>query len=223
RAADRQPRSAGPDLPLSHRSPAHRRTSARADRLRLGVATGYGRFRSQRGGRMSDELLPYYERELSFIRRLGAQFARDHPKIAGRLSLGEGGESKDPHVERMIEAFAYLNARTRHKLEDEFPELTEALLGVLYPHYQAPIPSLAIAQFELDPEQKQLTAGHTIARHTALESESIDGEPCRFQTGYPVTLWPITMQSATLSKPPFVAPMTPHSSQAEAVLRVVLA
>src|SRR5580704_6751359 len=118
---------------------------------------------------MSDELLPYYERELSFIRRLGAQFAKDHPKIAGRLRLSEG-MSDDPHVERMIEAFAYLNARTRHKLDDEFPELTESLLGVLYPHYQAPVPSLAIAQFDLDREQTQLTTGQVVSRHTTLET-----------------------------------------------------
>src|ERR1043165_9681398 len=132
---------------------------------------------------MSHELLPYYERELSFFRRLGAKFAKDEPKIAGRLVLDKDFKTEDPHVERMIEAFAYLNARTRHKLEDEFPELTEALLSVLYPHYQAPIPSVAIVQFELDPQQNQLTTGHTIPRHTRLETDSIEGEPCRFQAG----------------------------------------
>jgi type VI secretion system protein ImpG len=171
---------------------------------------------------MSDELLPYYERELSFIRKLSARFAKAHPVIAGRLRLGEDGETKDPHVERMIEAFAYLNARTRHKIEDEFPELTESLLGVLYPHYQAPIPSMSIVQFELDPEQKQLTAGHTIPRHTSLETDPIHGEPCRFRTCYPVNLWPIEVQEASLRKPPFLAPPTKHSARAKGVLRLVL-
>ena len=37
---------------------------------------------------MSDELLSYYNRELSFFRRSAAQFAEAHPKIAGRLRLG---------------------------------------------------------------------------------------------------------------------------------------
>jgi type VI secretion system protein ImpG len=74
---------------------------------------------------MSDELLPYYNRELAFIRRLGKEFAEAYPRIAGRLRLGPDG-SEDPHVERMIEAFAYLNARTRHKLDDDFPEITDA-------------------------------------------------------------------------------------------------
>ena len=65
--------------------------------------------------------------------------------------------AEDPHVERLIEAFAYLNARTRHKLDDDFPEITDAMLGVLYPHYQAPIPAMAVVQFALDRGQGDLT------------------------------------------------------------------
>lgn len=85
---------------------------------------------------MSDELLPYYNQELGYLRKLGAEFAKANPKIAGRLRWG-ADLPEDPHVARMIEAFAYLNARTRHKLDDDFPELAEAMLGVLYPHYLA--------------------------------------------------------------------------------------
>ena len=36
---------------------------------------------------MADELLPYYEKEMAFIRQLGAEFAAEHPKIAGRLGI----------------------------------------------------------------------------------------------------------------------------------------
>jgi type VI secretion system protein ImpG len=171
---------------------------------------------------MSDELLPYYNRELSYIRRLAGQFAEDHPKIAGRLRLGHDA-AQDPHVERLIEAFAYLTARVRHKLDDEFPEITEALMGVLYPHYQAPIPSMSIVQFHLDPEQDQLTTGYAIAPGTELDTEPIQDEPCRFRTCYPVTLWPIEVRSATLSQPPFQAPITPRAGKAASVLRLVLA
>lgn len=100
---------------------------------------------------MRDRLEEFYEQELFFIRRMAADFARDRPKIADRLVLSpEGHESADPHVERLIESFAFLTARTRLKLEDEFPELTDSLLGLLYPHYLAPIPSASIAQFTLD-------------------------------------------------------------------------
>ena len=98
-----------------------------------------------------DALLTYYERELSHLRSLGQEFAQAYPKVAGRLLL-EAGKCEDPHVERLIQAVAFLTARIQHKLDDEFPEITDALLGMLYPHYLAPIPSMSIAQFVLDPD-----------------------------------------------------------------------
>jgi type VI secretion system protein ImpG len=170
---------------------------------------------------MSDVLLPYYNRELSYLRRLGAEFARAHPKIAGRLRQGSDG-TEDPHVERLIEAVAYLNARTRFKIEDDFPEITDALLGVLYPHYQVPVPSMAIVQLGLDPEQVDVTTGYAVPQDTALDTESIQGEPCRFRTCYPVTLWPVDVRSAKLSGPPFQAPSPPYLPQVAAVLHLVL-
>jgi type VI secretion system protein ImpG len=170
---------------------------------------------------MSDELLPYYNSELAFIRRMGAEFAAAHPKIAARLQLGPDS-AEDPHVERLIEGFAYLTARIRHKLDDDFPELTDALLSVLYPHYLAPLPSMAVVQFALDRGQGELTVGYSIARENMIESEPIDGEPCRFRTCYPVTLWPIELRAASLTSQPFVAPASPHNSKSAAVLRLEL-
>jgi type VI secretion system protein ImpG len=171
---------------------------------------------------MPDDLLDYYNRELTFIRRLGAEFAVANPKIAKRLRLSPDEAADDPHVERLIEAFAYLAARIRTKLEDEFPELTTSLLNVLYPHYLAPIPSLSIAQFLVDLEQAQLTTGYTIPRQTELETEPVRDEPCRFRTCYPVTLWPIEIRSAVLAQAPLPAPVTPYFDEASAVLRLGL-
>ena len=82
---------------------------------------------------MSDALLPYYNRELNAIRALAAEFASAHPKIAARLRLADDSVD-DPHVARLLEGVAFLAARVHHRLDDEFPELTDALLGVLYPH-----------------------------------------------------------------------------------------
>ena len=170
---------------------------------------------------MSETLLPYYNRELAYLRRLGAEFAEAHPKIAGRLRIG-ADVTEDPHVARLVEAVAYLNARTRFKLEDDFPEITEAMLGVLYPHYLNPIPAMAILQFALDPEQTELTTGYFVPAGTQVETEPIHGEPCRFRTCYPVTVWPIDLESATLARPPFTAPPTPRSGQAAALLHLSL-
>src|SRR5262245_18747929 len=99
---------------------------------------------------MSDALYRSYERELLFIRQLAQEFAKQYPAAAGRLLL-EPGKSGDPHIERMIEAFALLAGRVQLKIDDEFPELTDSLLAALYPHYLAPIPSLMTVQFIPDP------------------------------------------------------------------------
>ena len=170
---------------------------------------------------MTEDLLPYYNRELSYIRRHAGRFAEAHPKVAARLRLGPDG-SEDPHVERLLQGFAYLTSRVRHKLDDEFPEITQALIGTLYPHYLAPIPSCAVVRLDLDPGQNELTAGLTVPRGQTLESEPIQGEPCRFRTAYPVTLYPVDVRLATLASAPFTAPATPRANAALAVLRVGL-
>src|SRR5713226_6650406 len=130
---------------------------------------------------MSEVLYHYYERELLFIRQLAQEFAKQYPAAAGRLLL-EPNRSADPHVERLIEAFALLAGRIHHKLDDEFPELTDALLSVLYPHYLAPVPSQAVVEFQLDPARAQLPDGFLIDRHSRLHTAPVDGVPCRFRT-----------------------------------------
>jgi type VI secretion system protein ImpG len=171
---------------------------------------------------MSDELLPYYRRELSFIRKMGAEFAAANPAIAARLGVSDEKEAKDPHVERKIEAFAYLTARVRHKLDDEFPELVTALLEMLYPQYQAPVPSLAIVQFELDRSQPDLAKGYTVRVEAPLEADTPrpDQITCRFRTCYPVTLFPMEVTEASLGALPFSS--APRAAGAVAALRVEL-
>ena len=165
---------------------------------------------------MRDELLGYYERELAFVRQMGADFARKYPKIAGRLLL-EGDRCEDPHVERLIEAFAFLAGRIRLKVDDEFPEITESFLNILYPHYLAPIPSLAIVQFA--PKEGALTGGYPIARGTGLYSRPIHGTPCRFRTGYDTTLWPIEISGASLES---LDPVDTRGRWHEAVIKLNL-
>ncbi len=170
---------------------------------------------------MSDELLPYFQQELTFLRHMGQEFSEKYPKIAGRLDLSADG-SRDPHVERIVEAFAYLNARIQYKLDDDFPEIIESLLGVLYPHYQQPTPSMAIIQFQLDRSQANRTSGHEVKRGTFLETEPVNGERCRYQTCYPALAWPFELKSASLTARPFQAPSTLKSSPAESVLKLEL-
>ena len=167
---------------------------------------------------MADDLLRYYNRELIHIRRLAGEFAAANPKIAGRLRLSAEAVD-DPHVARLIEAFAYLNARLRLKLDDDFPELTDALLEILYPHYLAPIPSLAIGRFVPADDHADPVS---VPRGTLLESEPVGGEACRFRTCYAVELPPVSVTAARLTGLPLVAPPNPQARGAAATLRLTL-
>lgn len=168
---------------------------------------------------MADELLPYYEKELAFIRQMGSEFAKEHPKIAGRLGISSE-TIEDPHVSRLIESFAYLNARIQHKLDDDFPELSDALLTILFPHYQRPIPSMAIVQFVADDEQ--LDASYQLPKNTLLETEQFQGENCRFSTVYNTELLPLTVVDANLIGRPFSTPGSSSVRGAGGVLRLRL-
>ncbi len=165
-----------------------------------------------------DELLPYYNKELLYLRRMAEEFAARHPKIAGNLRLS-GDAIDDPHVARLVEGVAFLNARVARKLDDEFPELVDTLLEVLYPHYLAPIPSMATVQFK---QKAEVTVPQEIPVDTELDSEPVDGETCRFRTRYPVTLWPITISEAALRGRPIIAPPNPRAQGAYSTLRLSL-
>lgn len=145
-----------------------------------------------------DDLLPYYERELAFLRQQGGEFAAAFPKVAAQLQLS-GEACEDPHIERLIESFALLTARISKKLDDEYPQLTEALFDVLYPHYLQPFPSCSIAQFDTAGTAARLSGPATIPRQTELATRSIKGIPCKFRTVYDVTLAPCSLGAASYS------------------------
>lgn len=141
------------------------------------------------------QFLEYYKRELTYLRKMGLAFAEQYPKVAGRLELGPD-QCPDPHIERLIESFAFLTARIQYDIESEFPRLSTALLGALYPQFLSPVPSMTVARFEVDPTQGKLTSGHVIPKHTPLFAQTQQGQTCRLRTCYPVVLLPVSLNYA---------------------------
>ena len=84
---------------------------------------------------MDERLLGYYNSELRHVREMAGEFAREFPKIAGRLALDRDAKEicPDPYVERLLEGFAFLAARVHLKLDAEFPRFTQTLLETVYP------------------------------------------------------------------------------------------
>jgi type VI secretion system protein ImpG len=149
---------------------------------------------------MRAELLPFYERTLISIRQHAADFARRHRGAAEKLLLSpdSAGECRDPHVERLIEAFAYMAAGIHLRLDDDFTELATALLQVVAPHLIAPLPSVAIVH--LDPSPK-LDRPVLVPAGTELLTRPVGGLVCRFLTAYPLRIWPIDVGAPLLDLP----------------------
>jgi type VI secretion system protein ImpG len=142
----------------------------------------------------------YYEDELTFLRQMGHEFSRAHPEAAHFLA--EGGT--DPDVERLLEGFAFLTGRIRQKLDDEFPEITHALVSLLMPHYLRPVPPISLIEWQ--PIRGVVRKPYRIPKGTEIDSIPVDGTSCRFQTSLEVDLHPFQIDSAALRVPPGAKP-----------------
>lgn len=146
---------------------------------------------------MIEDLLPYYERELGHLRALAGEFAERYPKVARRLQV-DLDHCEDPHVERLIEAFAFLAARIHRKLDDEYPEIAESFMEVLYPHFLRPVPSATILQMIPDTRETGIPGCYRVPRHAAVFAPPVQGLGCQFRTCSDVELWPLRVARARL-------------------------
>src|SRR5882672_8467364 len=146
---------------------------------------------------MDRRLLKYYDRELRHLQGMATEFAREFPKIAGRLAL-EDFPCTDPYVERLLEGFAFLASRVQLKLEAEFPRFTQNLLEVIYPHYLAPTPSMVVVELQPELSEAGLAEGYKMPRGTVLRSVIGPGErtSCEYRIGQEANLWPMKILEA---------------------------
>lgn len=164
-----------------------------------------------------EKLLPYFERELSMLRRAGAEFAGRYPKLAGNLQM-RGEACADPHVERLIQAAAFLNARVAKLLDDGYSNFTEALIGMLYPHYLRPIPSCSIARIDYSgAKANEISSVTVLPRGSAMKSLGRSAVACRFRTVYDATIAPIAISCASFEpyiQVPSTLPLPPDAGSA---------
>ncbi|UNM05897.1 MAG: type VI secretion system baseplate subunit TssF [Holosporaceae bacterium] len=168
----------------------------------------------------TDNDLLYYQREISFLRHMGKAFSQKYPKIARRLNFLESHQS-DPHLERLIESFAFLTAHLQKDIDNQLPRFSSALLSILYPHLVRPIPPLSIAQFKA-PKSKPMTESYKVPRHTSLYAAPKSSDVCNFRTGYDTEIWPIEVKDVALIKSESVDfYLSPHAHMMEITLKAI--
>ncbi|MEA9393060.1 type VI secretion system baseplate subunit TssF [Acerihabitans sp. TG2] len=155
---------------------------------------------------MEELTLRYFDAEMRYLRDAAQEFARLHPAQAAAMGLLTPGAA-DEVVERLFQGFAFLMGRLREKLDDDFPELTEGLISLLWPHYLRPIPSMSVV--EIAPDIQALKLSEHIESHTEVISRPVGDHRmrCRYRTVQSLTLHPLQLTRATLFT-------EPHGSQA---------
>lgn len=137
----------------------------------------------------------YYQKELAYLRELGADFSKRHPAIAPMLS----GPTTDPDVERLLEGVAFLTGLLKMKQEDEFPEIIHGLMRLIMPHYLRPLPSTTIVVFKPKPMMKTTLR---IPAGVELASRPVDGTACLFRTCNDVVVHPLDIADASFMQRP---------------------
>lgn len=141
---------------------------------------------------MNSETRKYYESELTYLRELGREFAAKNPGIAA--FLGEG--ASDPDVERLLQGFAFLASRIHERLDNQYSEIAEAFLSVVWPQSLLPIPSLTMVQF--DPDLQGVRQTQSIPAGASLQTRRYHWGEHRFRTCRHVDIHPFRLANASI-------------------------
>jgi type VI secretion system protein ImpG len=144
---------------------------------------------------LDPRLLSAYDDELRHLRELAREFGEEHEGAAAYLGL-KTPNSPDPYVERLLEGVAFLAARVKVQLDEQFPKFTQHLLQAVQPNYVAPMPSMCVVGLQPKAGNDALAGGVTVPRHSEITADLGDGSvPIQYRTGHDVTLYPLRIAS----------------------------
>ncbi len=137
-----------------------------------------------------------YREELAFLREMGREMALAHPGSCDALAQ----PGTDPDVERLLEGFAFLAARTRERADDAIPEAIEGIAEVVAPYALRPIPGSTV--MELSPRAVLARDRVTVPAGAAFGARSELGVRCELRSTANVELMPLAIERTTIDRRP---------------------
>ena len=168
---------------------------------------------------MAESLLPWYERELDFLRHRVDNFAKEHPTLSNRLGIRKDSID-DPHVLRLIDSFALCNARLSRQLAEESTQISNNLLQVLFPLALQPLPATSMIRIPSSADQAEVS---TVPYGTRFRINIDEQQYCLFHTTADLQLCPFDIVSHALILSPFDLPAGSIPEGATAALKLDLA
>ncbi|WP_414449368.1 type VI secretion system baseplate subunit TssF [Burkholderia sp. 22PA0099] len=148
----------------------------------------------------TSNLADCFREELASLRTESVLFGEKHHELARTLGLN-AREATDPQVELLLQSFAFLAARLRHQIAQDKARLPDTLLSFLYPHLEAPIPSMLIAQIEPKPDGADFSREQVLPRGRMMSASPTNhlgqSTECRFRTCYDTPLLPLRIDTVS--------------------------
>ncbi|WP_062268603.1 type VI secretion system baseplate subunit TssF [Endozoicomonas arenosclerae] len=167
---------------------------------------------------MTESILPWYERELNFLRSQVYRLSREHPFLAKRLGIRHEGVD-DPHMLRLIDSFALCNARLSRQLSEESTQISNNLLQVIFPMALQPLPSASMIRIRPSESVPEVTALPHGTRFRMMNSED---SFCQFKTTSELQLCPFDIVANQLLSPPYSLPLDKIPREASSLLKLDL-
>ncbi|WP_242689373.1 type VI secretion system baseplate subunit TssF [Photorhabdus cinerea] len=130
--------------------------------------------------------------ELSYMRQLALEVAKESPHLANFLSEGAG----EPGIERLTQGFALLASRVRYKIEDDFPEYGLGMIMRIWPQALRPLPPTSLVQFS--PTGENHLGARTLPAGTSVFAGEGEQKMC-FETCCPLHIEPLTVINRQLN------------------------
>lgn len=170
---------------------------------------------------MRDNLEGLYQDELRSLREDAVRFAARNPGMARQLGLS-ADTIPDPLVDRLLESCAWLTARARADAQSRLPLVSHSLLGLLYPQFVSPVPSIGVVEFTPNPSGiASLTEGFLVPSGTPMHTIDEDGGALRWRTAWPIHLHPAQVSRAEILPPAAWMPASAQNAPAVLRLRIV--
>ncbi|NLS11778.1 type VI secretion system baseplate subunit TssF [Vibrio sp. SM6] len=167
---------------------------------------------------MSEPLLSYFERELTSIRTALGDYGHKYPESASAMRLNQD-EQEDPNIRRFIEAAALLSAKTEQRLDEQYPDLVQDLMNMVYPGYLQTIPSYTPLTLTMDTQESvtpvKLSRGDEFTiEHAQLEST--------FTLADDLIIHPYHIAALSATTAPFDFPIPKQLRRAESAIQLTL-
>jgi type VI secretion system protein ImpG len=134
------------------------------------------------------KLQDYFVSELEALRGSATDFQADYPAIASELVLSEG-ISRDPHVEHLVQSFAWMMARLQLQLDGEAHKLPRLVVDHMHPNALASVPAMAVVECDFDPSAANaatdylIPGGHLFVPTEVEQKMQDEGlKDCKFAT-----------------------------------------